>query len=431
MSIQVVEDYLQVDQPYQIDESVTQNQSIEFEPAGSQLNTVGGEIRIDIQNADSYYFPASSYLLVEGDVLKEDGTRYADADLITLTLNGVMFLFSQMQFQINNQIVETIMDVGRASLMKGLASYSDDYSKSSGLNMFWLKDTSATAVLAENTGFAARHGLLITKNESKGSFSSMVPLSHIFGFCEDYRKVLYGCKLSLWMTRQNCANALFKAQAAAKGKVVLTRVAWHIPHIKPSIGFEAEFIKMVREKKTLDVCFRSRQLDQYAVPASTSFSWRLSVQTGKEKPRWLLVAFGGGPTAANKALLMHLKLKNAYVTLNSSDNRYPSTDLKIDFPNNKISKVYEMFANFQKEYYGFDRVVTGNQLTVLEFKELYPIFVFDIRKQSERLKETVTDITLKCEFAENPAAGTMAYALVLSDRMMRLQSDGNKFSTVF
>ena len=430
MSIQVVEDYLQVDQPYQIDESVQIDQITEFDAANNNLNSVGGEIRIDIQNADSFYNPSGSYLLVEGDMLKEDGTRYADADLISLTLNGIMFLFSQIQFQVNNQIVETIMDIGRASLMKGLASYSDDYSKSSGLNMFWLKDTSTTAVLAENTGFAARHSLLLTKNGTKGSFSAMVPLSHIFGFCEDYKKVLYGCKLSLWMTRQSCSNSLFKAGPAANGKVVLTRIAWLIPQIKPALSYELEFLKMVHEKKILDVYFRSRQFDTMAVPAATSFSWRLSVQTGKEKPRWLLVAFGD-QAGANKALFKHLKLKNAYVTLNSSDNRYPRCDLKIDFQSNKIAPVYEMFANFQKAYYDFDRIVTGNQLTVLEFKELYPIFIFDVRKQSERLKETVTDITLKCDFAENPAANTMVYALVLSDRMMRLQSDGNKFSVVF
>jgi hypothetical protein len=431
MSVQVIEDYLKVEERYQVDDSVTNEDLVEFESVSNNLNTVGGEIRIDIQNADSFYLPGNSYLLVEGDMVKEDGSVYADTDLISLTINGVMFLFSQMQLLINNQIVETIMDVGRSSLIKGLASYSDDYSKSSGLNMFWLKDTSTSAVLAENTGFAARHSLLLTKNATKGRFSAMVPLAHIFGFCEDYKKVVYGCKLSLWMTRQSCSNALFKASDAAKGKVVLTRIAWLVPQIKPSLQCESEFIQMVSDKKTLELCYRSRQFDTYAVPAATSFSWRLSVQTGKEKPRWLLLAFGEGQAGANKALFKHLKLKNTFVTLNSNDNKYPRSALNVDFPSNQISKVYEMFAQFQKRYYGFDGVVTGNQLTNLEFKDLYPIFVFDIRKQSERLKETVTDVTLKCEFAENPAAGTMAYALVLSDRMMHLQSDGNKFSVVF
>jgi hypothetical protein len=102
MSVQVIEDYLKVEERYQVDDSVTNEDLVEFESVSNNLNTVGGEIRIDIQNADSFYLPGNSYLLVEGDMVKEDGSVYADTDLISLTINGVMFLFSQMQLLINN-----------------------------------------------------------------------------------------------------------------------------------------------------------------------------------------------------------------------------------------------------------------------------------------------------------------------------------------
>ena len=58
---------------------------------GTQLNSAG-EITITIEEQDLY----NSYLLVEGDVVKADGTRYED--LIALTNDGHVFgnLFSRV-----------------------------------------------------------------------------------------------------------------------------------------------------------------------------------------------------------------------------------------------------------------------------------------------------------------------------------------------
>ena len=41
-------------------------------------------------------------------------------------------------------------------------------------------------------------------------------------------------------------------------------------------------------------------------------------------------------------------------------------------------------------------------ILLLRFKTLFPLFVFDISKQSERLKYSVTDIHVKATFTANP-----------------------------
>ena len=43
-----------------------------------------GQITITIENQDRFLNLHNSYLLIEGNVLKADDTRYADADLIAL-----------------------------------------------------------------------------------------------------------------------------------------------------------------------------------------------------------------------------------------------------------------------------------------------------------------------------------------------------------
>ena len=72
--------------------------------------------------------------------------------------------------------------------------YSDDFSKAQGLNQLWKKDTTATAVIADNSGFKVRQEFLLQSPTAKGTFSFRVPLKHIFGYCEDYDKIVYGLK---------------------------------------------------------------------------------------------------------------------------------------------------------------------------------------------------------------------------------------------
>ena len=64
-------------------------------------------------------------------------------------------------------------------------------------------------------------------------------------------------------------------------------------------------------------------------------------------------------------------------------------------------------------------------------KNFFPCLLFDVSKQSEKLKYSVTDIHIKTTFTNNPPANTEAFAVLLSDRMINFQSDGNKMSVVY
>ena len=65
------------------------------------------------------------------------------------------------------------------------------------------------------------------------------------------------------------------------------------------------------------------------------------------------------------------------------------------------------------------------------FKSLYPIHVFDVSKQSERLTEGIVDLTVRMEFGAAVPANTRAYALVISDRRLKFKTDGSKMSFLF
>ena len=57
--------------------------------------------------------------------------------------------------------------------------------------------------------------------------------------------------------------------------------------------------------------------------------------------------------------------------------------------------------------------------------------VFDVSKQSERLKSGVVDIQIKATFNAAVPARTSAFAVVVSDKMLNFQSDGAKMSVVY
>ena len=169
-----------------------------------------------------------------------------------------------------------------------------------------------------------------------------------------------------------------------------------------------------------------------SVPESTSFTWRLSVKTAPEKRRFIIVGFQtakDGDQTKNSSTFDHVNLRNAYVILNS--DRYPAVDYNLSFANLKLSRVYGDTALFGAKFFGMDELITQSNITPSDYKSLYPLFTFDVSKQKEKLKSSVVDIQIKADFIENVQANSRAFALVISDKMLSFQSDGNKMSVIY
>ena len=425
-------DVLNITEQPIVDETIEQCEYYEYEPImGTNLNSAG-DIRINIELQDLFTLPSESYLQFEGQLTKNDGTAYVDANAIALTNNGLMHLFSRISYQLSNQDVETVNHPGQATTMVGMLKYPNDFQLAQGLNQLWYKDSAATAVIANNVGFAVRQAYLIQKPATKGRFSFIVPLRHIFGFCDDYNNVVYGFKHTLTLVRKSDDDAIFRANGVDAGKVNLDKISLFMPHAIPSDMEKMQLYKTIESKATLSVAYRARQCDTITVPRSTTFSWRLSVQTSPEKPRYIIVGFQtnkGGNQEANPSIFDHCNLKNMYVTLNQQ--RYPAVDYNLSFPNHQFSRAYRDAATFSEKYYGMNELISQGNITPADYKDLYPLMVFDVSKQSERLKSSVVDVQIKATFNAAVPAGTEAYAVVISDRLIQFQSDGQKMSVVY
>ena len=431
---------LRITDPIIKDDSIDKYEEIEYEPvAGTNLNSPGQDIRLTIETQDIFTHPIESYLIVEGRLLKDDNNSYGNNDLITLTNNGIMHLFKRIRYDLSGQEIENIMNVGQATTMLGLLKYPDDFSKSKGLNQLWYKDTTENAD-DDNVGYLYRRYYIIRNSNPKGSFSFRIPLKYIFGFFEDYDKVVYGLKHNLTLTRNDDNNAIFKSDATAgnpaadvvvNGKVILSKISWFMPHVTPADRDKMELYKIIERKEKIPVGYRMIQCDSASIPQAIAFSWRLSVKSSPEVPRFIIVGFQTnkiGNQKTNPSLFDNVNVSNIYVMLNSM--RYPTADYNISFLGQKYSRVYGDAAEFRYKFFNMDELISSPNINPTEYRNLYPLFLFDVSKQSEKLKYSTTDIQIKMHFSANVNPGTQAYAVIISDRLINFQSDGNKFSVV-
>ena len=439
---------LRITDPIPSDTSIDRYEDVEYEPVtGTNLNNYGGDIRLVIENQDIFTHPSKSYLIIER-LTKADNNSYRNNDLVTLTNNAMMHLFRSIRYELLGQEIKRINYQGQATTMLGLLKYPDDFSKSKGLTQLWYKDTSTDANKENNLGFKIRQEYIIKNSDPKGSFSFKIQLKHMFGFCEAYDKVVYGLKHELTLTRNDDNDAIFRAGAVDAGKITLSKISWFIPQMTPADKDKTELYKIIKRKEKLPVGYRMIQCDTAAIPLTTSFSWRLSVKSSPEVPRFIIVGFQTskrGNQEINHSIFDNIRVSNIYATLNST--RYPTADYNISFLATKFSminladynisflatkfsRVYGDAAEFRTKFFNMDELVSNPNINPSDYRTLYPLFLFDVSAQSEKLKYCTTDIQIKMHFNAIVLANTQAYAVTISDRLINFQSDGNKMSVV-
>ena len=207
-----MEDILDIQAKYEVDESIKEYEYVEHLPSsGCDLN-MAGQISIPIENTDDFLHPHNSWLLFEGELKKTDGGRYADDVLATLSNNAMMYLLTNIRYNLGGQEIESLNHPGFATSMLGLVKHSLDFANGPGLMSCWRPDATATAANT-NTGLVARRNFIVNTAVPKGSFSFAVPLQSIFGFCEDFTKATCGMRHRLVLVRGDDDNAIFKAAA--------------------------------------------------------------------------------------------------------------------------------------------------------------------------------------------------------------------------
>ncbi|KAL4090136.1 hypothetical protein QTP88_025035 [Uroleucon formosanum] len=330
---------------YVDDCKITQMNYHSFTPYSSNALSYNEEIRINVQNMDSYTLPCESYIYIEGKVNKP-----ADAvGEVRFSNNGLAFLFSEMRYEINGIEIQKLKSPGVSSCLKAYCSYTPN-------------DLNAL----ENAAWDSAMDSEDNKNfMTNNVFTGCIPLKHLFGFCEDYKKILLNCNQQLILNRASTdldairvvgEGATTAVDKNKKITIELTKVTWKMPIIKVSDKEKLKLMKVLDSRKALSCAFRTWDLCEYPVlPRNTSHSWTVKSSSLLEKPRFVL--FGLQTCRKNNievdaGRFDHCQLKNLKVHLNSEV--YPYEDFRADFKNNTTSILYKAYTDFQKSYYERD-----------------------------------------------------------------------------
>ena len=440
-------DILQITEDIPVDDSIYDYEYKEYNPiAGTNLNR--GSIVITIESQDIYTHPAESFLLIEGRLIKlavgpgGADIPYDENAVISLINNGMMYLFSDVRYHLASHEIEVLQNPGYATTMLGMLKYPDDFNKSQGLNQLWVPDTPVAnnnIANMENLGFEKRENHIINNSDPRGTFGFKIPLKHFLGFCEDYKKILYGMQQRLTLTRSgNIQDIIFRTNATDEGRVLIDKISWFMPHVIPSDAYRLQLDKVIEKKEKIPVGYRMLQCDSTQVSTNIkNFTWRLGVKSSPDIPRFIIIGFQSDKNnrqSKKPAIFDNLNVRNIYVTLNAK--RYPDTDYNNDFTKNQYSRIYGDASLFRKKFFNMDELVSNPDIDPINYKYLYPLYLFDVSKQSEKLKTSVSDIHMKAFFgdgpagADNPPANTMAYAVIISDRLFHFVSDGSKITNI-
>jgi hypothetical protein len=304
--------------------------------------------------------------------------------------------------------------------------------KESQTNLYEYFTKDVTPGTAINTGLRNR---LINDNDEKGTLFVRLRLSDVFGFCEYQDKITYGLGYTLILKRGDAQGngALFRLHAttAAVAKIVIKDISWYVAHYTPSLESQATISQMLADKSTTTMSYIQKYVTEKLVNTSSNWSFELGVEAGLDIPIYVIVGFQSqarqGPSqTANNGVFDQLDIISASVKIGSE--RYPDNSINLDYDRNNYNDAYEAIKRIKEEHFGVKELPP--LINYKEFKDLYNIYVFDIRNQKEHLSAQQITINFQFRAGFNIAPNFSAIGLVLKNSVINISSDLNKMFSI-
>jgi len=439
--IQLHESFYNIlDNQYSLAEST---ESYEYVPLfdKNSIDYDSKEFEFEYSGTESYIHPHNSYIYVKLQVLNSDKSNLAQTDDVTLQNNGYN-IFSRARYYIEGKEIEDVDYVGINTLINNLIDFSEDFSKSSATNMLWYKDTSDSTEtnrfttsetgaptnsksLIEsikpntnfNEGYTQRK--IITKNSN--TFTLLLPLNRLFGFCKSINKVFRGSRHRIILNKNDESNIFHTSSSTKKYFLKIKDMKWYIPKVISGL-FSISYIEdQISKDFSMELWFKSSKVYRSNEYNNDQKSETWKVCTTQNRPMHLFFAFQKKsryePDQLKSCMIFdHMNLQTLRVTINDS-YKYPEQEYECDFSNNSndYSRVY--FDLLSAGYK--NNTDMGTCISMTDFKRLYPIFHVDISKKPLAVYESnLTEINLTYKLSQNSDEKYKIYCMVMSDNKM-------------
>ena len=358
------------------------------------------------------------YLELNFDVLQAaTNNRYVDANVFRIVNLGSIALFSSYKLTTSSGThLEEISHAHIVSLMYKLLTSS--------------KDSDDLSIGFDRNRDKRKRELTNNKN-TKGKYHIRIYLKEIFGFAEYQGKGTYGLGYKLTLTRNTDNAVLNKNNAVANGKVKINSLDWYVPHYSPNLEEYNKLMTQIKKNSPTRLHYPERSVFMKEVNAQNLSTFELGTQEGINVPIWIFVAFQQNDRQNDQ----NLNNDTFYRPLVTSTRciigteKYPDSSIFLNYNDDNYSQGYgqikEAFKaltkdNLLQQYiweHDFRSSNDGNNIG-------YNIYAFDIRYQKKF--ESSQPIKVEFKFDGVVPAGIYGYALVLTNRLISISSDGQR-----
>ena len=406
-----------LNEKYEINRNILKCDYIRYSPSEiSTINAANSQVYINIPREDSVISLLNSYLELNFDVLHAaTNNRYADGNDIRLVNLGSVGLFSNYKLTTSSgKHLEKIDHSHIVSLMYKLLTSSKG---SDDLSICFDRDR------------GRRQRELTNNKTQKGKYHVRIYLKDVFGFAEYQEKATYGLGYKLTMTRNSDNAVLIKGNAINNAEIKINAIEWYVPHYTPSMQQQAILSKQIINKTPTQIQYPERSVFMKEVNTQNFWTFELGTQEGINIPTWVFVAFQQNDRQQDQNLnndtFVRLPVISAQVVIGTE--RYPDSGILLNYDDDDCSQGYglikEAFKALTEDdilqpYISEDDFRSSNEGNNIG----YNIYAFDLRYQKNF--ENAQPVKVEFKFSENFNAGIYGYALVLTNKLISISSDG-------
>ena len=367
-----------------------------------------------------------AYLEIHGQLVdKAAGTAFTNDSKIAPIFNAVPHLFSNAKFTIGTRCVENINHVGHVSSLIHYVLYPRSLSKEAGIQHMWVQDTQNDAT-DKNFGFEARRKYVIATPTTKGTFKFRMPLSQIFGICDNFI-ALRGYPVEIELVRGPDYPALYRAEGTNEGKFTFKSMALNIPVVTPSNAVNLKILEGIQHPKPYNFSFRCRNGIMARVPKdATTYQLSITTDSFAERPQMIWVGFQTTDLKDQKfnyATYSHQKVQSMVIKMNNV--QVPNKPIFSNFGENDNGFWYEDMLHLRANYLQFSGIYTENTFLNPElFRSMYTVFCFDVSKQHDLVASRTVSCELNAVFGDKVADKTNIYVAWYFDRTLELYTNG-------
>ena len=407
----------ELNEKYEINRDILKCDYIRYSPSEiSTINTANSQVYINIPREDSVISLLNSYLELNFDVLRADNSnRYLDGNDIRLVNLGQIGLFSN--YKLTTSSGKHLENIGHAHVVSLMYKLLTSSKGSDDLSIGFDRDR--------------RRNELTNNKNFKGKYHVRIYLKDIFGYAEYQQKATYGLGYKLTLTRNNDNVVLNRGNAINIGKIKINAIEWYVPRYTPSIQQQSILSKQVLNKTPTQIQYPERSVFMKEVITQIFWTFELGTQEGINIPTWIFVGFQQNDKQheqnLNNDTFVRLPVISAQVVIGTE--RYPDSAILLNYEDDDYSQGYGQIKealkaltkdNILQPYisdHDFKSSNDGNDIG-------YNIYAFDIRYQKNF--ENSQPIKVEFKFSENIVGGIYGYALVLTNRLVSITSDGQR-----